>query len=485
MEDKNKKIIQLLTLSFLLIQPFFDLVWTYSSISTLIRVIIVVFLFTSTIFIYRDQKILKCFLGYWIIVFLFFILQHLKNSSDQGFVTNFYYSLFEEGLYFVKMMIPLMTIYVVYKNIVVDKKTINIISRFCLLISLSIIITNILKISYTSYLDEKIMGNIFDWFNNNSIPYTYLASKGYFYFTNHIVAILVIFLPIVNIEKQPLTTISMMLALIMLGNKISTYGSYLVLLTICFVYLFCLFVFKEKIKSKARIISYFICLLGLPFIIIYSPARERIITNEGTNLSDSITDYSHQEENSYDDIIINDNEPLNKIEFILSNHEEKRLNPIFFLYYPYELDQDFWYEILNGPEELIINYRYLEKQILSRVVDLNDNPLDFWFGISYSRNMNIVNLERDFESQIYSVGFIGLILFLLPYMLLLLSNLSKVLKGNISFENSMFLFAGLLLFLIAYLSGNIINSLSVMIPYAYILGMMTKKISNQRSDNLL
>ena len=43
----------------------------------------------------------------------------------------------------------------------------------------SIIVLNILKLSYGSYSDEIILGNIFVWFTNHDLLYSDLASKDY------------------------------------------------------------------------------------------------------------------------------------------------------------------------------------------------------------------------------------------------------------------------------------------------------------------
>ena len=66
-----------------------------------------------------------------------------------------------------------------------------------LLISGSIVITNFLGIAYNSYGYEQIADNFFSWFSNHNYLFNQLASKGFFELANQIVAILILYLPLV------------------------------------------------------------------------------------------------------------------------------------------------------------------------------------------------------------------------------------------------------------------------------------------------
>ncbi|WP_242865153.1 O-antigen ligase family protein, partial [Paraclostridium sordellii] len=95
-------------------------------------------------------------------------------------------------------MIPLSIVFITYNiNINFDDfaKTI-----LCLLILISgtIVITNIFEVSLNSYTNEVIKANIFEWFTGAYDKYNYssLASKGIFNFANQIAAVLVLLLPI-------------------------------------------------------------------------------------------------------------------------------------------------------------------------------------------------------------------------------------------------------------------------------------------------
>ena len=95
----------------------------------------------------------------------------------------------------------------------------------------------------------------------------------------------------------------------------------------------------------------------------------------------------------------------------------------------------------------------------------------------YTRTSNIYNLERDFLYQYYSLGIVGVVIFLGPYVGILLITMILMLvkfkkRGNI--ENcSLVLGVGLSLFL-AYYSGNVMDNLGITIIMGMVLGMLLR-----------
>ena len=49
------------------------------------------------------------------------------------------------------------------------------------------------------------------------------------------------------------------------------------------------------------------------------------------------------------------------------------------------------------------NYRSLETRVIQRIVDVDGSKWDKWFGISATRETNIVKIERDILAQYYSM----------------------------------------------------------------------------------
>lgn len=94
------------------------------------------------------------------------------------------------------------------------------------------------------------------------------------------------------------------------------------------------------------------------------------------------------------------------IKYIENNYEDKQLNKQFlFNNYPYQYDPEFWYNLLQNDILLITNYRYIELSMIRRVVEINNNTMDKWFGITNTRLQNIFNIEKDFVVQYYALRY--------------------------------------------------------------------------------
>lgn len=451
---KKRVTFQNLVLLFLIIQPIFELVPFYNSYTTLFRIIVIFLFFLYALIKKKDNKVIIGFLIYFVTVFLYFIIHNMHALN----IKLFEYNTFDEMLYFIKMVTPFMLIYVVSTLKIKEKE----IKRYLVLTLFfaagSIIIANLFKIGYSSYSFEIIKGNIFDWFSN-TYDFDELASKGFFYFTNHIVAIFLMFLPVIYYyfikEKKwvfVILIVVLMLALLMLGNKSSVFGSYLLFVILTIISKFLL---NIKFNKKVLIVTLSIILV-FPILMYYSPAYDRVVTKEGTKL-----EYKSSKETKED-----------KINYIENNYKKKHISKRFLtIYYPYKKDPDFWINIMNQKEEKRIDYRYLETEIMKRVEERNNNKLDILLGIGYDREMNIVNIERDYVNQFYAVGIIGLILFIAPYLVLFIYLLVKLYKKKEE-KDLYYLLSIFIILALAFITGNLFNSLSVMIPFVFILGYL-------------
>ena len=136
---KNLKINNLINkilIIFLLIQPIFDLKFFYNSISTLIRVIIILALFVYYFFTSKEKTKYWLFL-YPLTIGIYFIFHHLNALHFTSLVPgDFNYSVFKEALYFVKMMSPFLLIYCIYKSSMSSDKILSIMQSLALTVSL-------------------------------------------------------------------------------------------------------------------------------------------------------------------------------------------------------------------------------------------------------------------------------------------------------------------------------------------------------------
>ncbi len=105
-KQKLKKVIEIILFVFIVIQPIFDLKIFYNSISTLIRTIVIGILFIIYFFMDKGKK-KWWFVPYIVIIIIYFVFHHMNALNFKSLVPgNFGYSILEEALYFIKMMMP-------------------------------------------------------------------------------------------------------------------------------------------------------------------------------------------------------------------------------------------------------------------------------------------------------------------------------------------------------------------------------------------
>ena len=136
-----------------------------------------------------------------------------------------------------------------------------------------------------------------------------------------------------------------------------------------------------------------------------------------------------------------------------------------------------------------MNYRKLEEEMIKRVVSINGRKSSKWFGISYIRVQNIFNIERDFILQYYTIGIIGLVIFIIvPFVCSVVILGIYVLKNGkdlLTVENMLLIASIILILGIAYFSGNIIDSLIITIYLSFIIGVLFNNIFDKSDQKLL
>lgn len=515
---KVEAILENIIIIFLIIQPIFDLKIFYNSISTLIRTVIII-VFFLIYFIKSNNKRKYLLLIYSVILGIYAIFHHINAMNFTSLVPgNFNYSLVKELLYFVKMIVPILLIYVLFKSKITNSKIDKIIQLIVFIMGSSIIITNLLGISYGSYSDEIIKANFIKWFNNSE-NYTYkdLASKGLFEYGNQVSAVLLMFLPFIinkSIKEKKWKNFAILLinvfSLILLSTRVAVIGIMLV-----FVYTIIIILYMKnrknlnniKIKNFAgSIIVVIIYISILPINPMFNRIYEmnnqydEIIQVDSQNIVDDESNeveedgvYNKNNNNENNSIIENVetkkvleqnnySKKEEQIKYIQENYKRKNIHEQFILRsYPYQYDTEFWTIILNLDIYTRTNYRYIEKQMVKRVIEINNNKYDKIFGITHTRVQNIFNIEQDFIEQYYALGILGSIIIFLPYFLLITIYVYKVIKSKFklcSIDNLLSIITIFMIFGIAYNSGNLLNSLSFTIYFA----ILYYKLYNVQKD---
>lgn len=526
----DKNLIANLLIIFIAIQPLIDLYFLFDekymflgfAWPTIIRIFGIFILGIMFIFTIKKKEMILYVL-YGILIITYAIFHHLNalNFTDYYNGYDFGYNLISEAFYIIRMLIPLGIIAISSHQKITDKKLNNLVFILIILICGSIIITNIFKVSTGSYSKEIIKGNIICWFKSDRCNLTYydLASKGLFKDANRISALLALLTPIgyycflkkPNLKNKIMILINM-LGMFILGTKVSTYGFIMLTIISLLVYIYFSFIKKEYQFNK-KTLFYLCIILGLCIIILpKAPALNRTnIDNKLTSDFNANIDGRYEQEKKEIEEINNiiklkyietnhlSDEEINKLnalevlekltkeeqnkileQFIKNNYLDYHISTDFILYsYPYTYDTAFWYRIMTEPINNRINYRYLEQSILMRVTEKNNNSNDKLLGISFTRMSNIFDLEKDFVSHYYTLGLVGLILLLMPYIIITAICGIKILMNyqkHFTSKNIFYIIGiGITLFA-AYFSGNVMDGLIVTIILGFVIGQLINNI---------
>ena len=501
----TNKVKYYLLILFVVIQPILDIHYLYTeevvkavgfSPSTIIRMIIIGVLLILTILTLRDRK-LWIFIGVYFTLVGIYTIFHILNS--RGFNTlvpnDLGYSVVGELFYIIRMLIPMVVIFVTMTTDISKKDYEKAIKIILLLISLSIIISNIFKFSLTSYGKDIISGNIFDWFNNGYSQYNYLelASRGPFNSANQLSALLCLLLPmmfgIYTYDKKIsnlLTILLTILSMIMIGTKVALYGAIIVVI----VYIIMILVAK-LLKQDILIDKKILALVGLSILILSvlyakSPSINREMVESGYKYNTEKEEVKKEVKKEVKEEVKEESKSKHiskkqgMIQYVEDHFIEAKIKYDFITQcYPYQYDPEFWIEIMELPVNQRTDYRLLELKMHQRVMDINNNPNDKWLGISFTRTEHLFTLERDFIYQYYSLGLIGVILFLGPYVLITLGCLLRIilnLRKKFNVKHAMTCFGMLFILAVSVYSGNIMDALTITIILAFILAKLTKDL---------
>lgn len=529
--EKRNKIINILLMLVILIQPILEFIYFDNSflfgfkIATIIRIILFGILSVFILLKYKELKYKKVFIVYLICITIYFITHHLNALNFTSYnINNFNYTILEELNYMLRLLIP---VFLIYYTINVDLKNNNLKKASIIsisVISLVIIISNIFKFSLCSYGYGLIKGNIFDWFINKGINnYLELASRGLFnsviiYYLVILLSPFIIYLFIKNDNKKLnivyaiLIFVSLICAF-MVGTKATTLGYIIILILNLLLKLFFSTIKKENKFSLSKTI-FLLLLIILSFVIIpYSPMSNRnsidsdlaqdkqLIEEENKKLISNI-EYSSIEpflDEETKNLIKNKNEKI-EINYLLEIIDDENLRKTILTYiislhynyyyglttkfiessYPYTMDPYFWKDFVDNTKlfERSDNRMVIQK-IYERVLEINNNPFDRLLGLTYSRTSKIFNLERDFLYQSYSMGIIGMLLLIGPYILVITLSGIKILryyKEKFTLKNCLLLLGIGLTLCLALYSGNTLDNLAITMPLGIMCGYLLKCI---------
>ena len=481
---KNRVLKKLITTLFLIL-PFLDMLRTTEirhfeifgiSCIELINILLIgMSLFITIIKIFKDRKKHLLYLFLFIIISGIYMIFHYQNLMK--FNTNLLnfidFNFIRESFYIFRVyMLPIFLLFILLENkdIFDGKYYLNISKLIIFIISFSIIILDIFKLSYISYSDTNnfVERNLFDYFLYQG-DWKLLSARGWFDSANELSAILLMLFP-VNIyllykEKKKTNYclyIMQFLAMILLGTRTSAYGALLVSIVLLIGYIVYTSIRKEKYNSKF-LKDYVIMTLTLTIYLVISPFMLG-------QINDSNYDFSIQNMDAYKKLQ-DTNEELDQL--IKQYASEYLINPVYFDYYPIQNDTEFWLKIANRDRVLNSNDRNLKIEILNRVKERNNNKMDKYLGMGYT--LGFIDFERDYIYQYYILGLFGILLFIVPYFIVLIYNIIKVLfnlKKNFKYITLISIMSPCLILLAAYFSGHVFVWVCPMMNLVLSLGLL-------------
>lgn len=502
MRRKAENIYFYVLIALVAIQPVLDIMWLNDgsipeifgfTIPTIVRMGMVAILAIFSFLVIDFNKKFFWLLGYAAILGIYFMGHQYNCMNFDSLVPgNFNYSIVGELFYVVRMCIPLSIIYFTYNSKIDNKIFDKICTGISLVMSISMIVTNLLKIGFGSYTSIRIDGNILDWFlNKSAFTSNQLASKGLFYssITSTVMVLLYPYLLYLFLHKKKGSYLAIAvlhgIALFMFGTKATSFSVIIVSLLMFIIYLFCAIIKHDYAVTKIAVVG-MIVIIAMNFILYSaSPAMIKMGFDK---------EYAKErdEEDTTKEYMLSEADREQLIEFFDNNYPYISIKEDFLLNsYPYKYDPVFWYKFYDEhvPSQRMQN-RIVEEKMLQRVLEINNNKMDKWFGIGYTRTSSIYNLEKDFAYQYYSMGLIGAALLLGPYLLIILLAMGVMLwkfKDKCTLSNCSIVLGSGLICCLAYYSGNTMENLGITIVFGFVLGYflkanMKKEIKMETAD---
>ena len=455
-----------------------------------------------TVFSHSKKRVFIKYIPYVVVLGIYLILhsyntyqfnQEVYAAQTPSFLTETYYI-------FRIFLVPIILIFNIYYSGIQKEKLIKILEVFVFIIAVVMVGTNFLHLALRNYSNETIYGGLsfFDWFTfESSEKYDYyrLTTKGWFLSGNQMAGILFMTFPVMlyRIYQRRgwfryVTMSLQMLAMFMLGNKVSNLGCLLVVSMFgCFWVLFKLLKHKEK-----GILA--IVIIGVSFLILFpfSPVghmiryqnamkESGISENQKTLLEQAIdvelTEEMDKEERAYyeklktDSIYFSELDADNLSEeeqtFVVNYMDEHRYFFGISSYITKRYDSlesaNFWVRYMQQARNN--DYRAMKSAILEDIYQRNQNKWNRYLGMG--NTLNFLYTEEDYSYQVYSYGIIGFLLLIGPYFYLILYVFVQGLKNfkkMFTLESAMYFSAPLLGLGVAKLSGHIFeNTLPLMV----------------------
>ena len=176
-----------------------------------------------------------------------------------------------------------------------------------------------------------------------------------------------------------------------------------------------------------------------------------------------------------------------KINFIKNSYNTFGVDRTFIeKIYPYTDDPDFWLDEYEIPFKDRANHRQLKIDITKHIINLNNNNWDYVVGMSFTRLRNAMcYMENDIYVHLYSIGVLGILLFIFPYFAILCYSLFKMIKdykNRFTFLNVSLAGSIVLVFFAGIMSGNVFDEWICTLFLGLICGFLIININQKNKE---
>ncbi len=529
---KNKKInriINVILVIFLIMQPLCDIymgvigedldilgisIVTFTRTITIVALVIIVGI-SQIIYKYKLNW-LYTLIGYLAVVGIYATFHHMNIVNSGGYyITNGLYSFTTELMYVLRLVVPIILMYVVVITKPKKERIEKAILVSVAIIALIIVTTNVFKISYASYSPTNafIEYNVFDWFKYDELSYRETLSKGYFVSANQIGALLVVLLPItlLYVVKYNKTLVYIVLLLqvismVLVGTRVATYGCVLCIVAMVLGYIVISIIKKRKIHFERILAILSILAVGI-LIYKYSPSNSRTFASVNSEMYVELSDEEAAKNEyitieAYNEIVSdeakmreylkakkNKNITLDELtyrtmcKYIETNYRQHAIAKKYVMnIYPYTEDPEFWVNLFEQPISVKGDNRSRQSVIIKRIKELNNNTLkDTLVGMGATpMNQREYMIENDLISHYYNIGVIGIILFVSPYAIAVLyvvvAGLRKI-KMLFNARIMAYVLAIFMMYVIGFFAGHVIDEYIVTIYMAIMTGALINEFN--------
>lgn len=498
---------------FVLLQPFIDMYRLFvgnaielAGISLVEWFNFILIGYLAVLFI-LNQRRLKAFapaICYGFVLAVYFVLHCLNMLQfDTTIINGTAISTLTEVYVMIRAyLLPLMALYMMFYIRTERQAFEKSIIALAWIISGVIVLTNLFQLSYISYAselegNEMIRGSILTWFSKSfTANMTLYTSKGWFYSGNQIGLILFILFPMVIyhaiVRRKPLSFIQVLLhaiAMIMVGTKTAAVGSMLLLIVMIVLSAF-FSILNKSFKSFSipllamlgiLVISYGLFSISPTYRMAYQQQESYKKTEAEEKLQEEFDTFVEQSEKKESPKI--DQKAVSK--YLNRSYYMYGINKEYIDLFPIEKNAEFWLSVVGDPEKKQVNFRDFKQRIYQQVLEQNQNPKDPWLGIGYTTNFPYV--EKDIISQNVWFGYIGTILLIGPFFLLLLACGLRILlhwKRNFTFYHCTLALCACGGIGGSFVAGHLFGFAFPAIILAYILAQFYHSTANKEEETV-